>query len=191
MFHYWFAVLGTLIGRFFRSPLAIDETLTRRYRVRLADCDGLRVMAAFRYPAYMDLIRWELIARSALFKAIVRRGLAPTLGAQKLIYRHPIKCWSRFELTLSVLGWDDKWVYHQHLFSQQGEVRALGITRCLVWRRDVPHVLQEVRQEAGGTEPMRPPPAWVQAMFADDKERLEACAAALADDGEAPRSPGH
>ena len=48
-------------------------------------------MTAAKYPVYMDFIRWELIARSKLYKAILKRKLAPLLGSQKLIYRRPRK----------------------------------------------------------------------------------------------------
>ena len=91
MFYYWYRIVWILIARRFQSQVDIEEELTRTFRVRLFDCDGFRVMTAFKYAAYMDLIRWEMIARSKLFNEILPKGLAPTLGAQKIIYRKPIK----------------------------------------------------------------------------------------------------
>jgi acyl-CoA thioesterase FadM len=170
--HYWFSIGRMIASRWTRPRVRFDATIRRRFRVRLLDCDGFRVMTAAKYPMYMDVIRWEMIARSALFDAIVRRGLAPTLGSQKLIYRRPLKLWSTFELELELAGYDDKWIYHLHRFVQGGEVRALGITRALIWKRDVPTAMQELLQLVGATGPM-PPPAWVAAMFASDRESLE------------------
>lgn len=170
--HYWFTIGRMLASRFTRPRVRFDATIRRTFRVRLFDCDGFRVMTAAKYPMYMDFIRWEMIARSALFDAILRRGLAPTLGSQKLIYRKPLKVWTRFEVELELAGHDDKWSYHIHRFEQGGELRALGITRALIWRRDVPAALPQLLHSLGATEPM-PPPAWVTALFASDRELLE------------------
>ena len=172
MLHYWFTIGRMLVSRYTRPRVRFDTTIRRRFRVRLFDCDGFRVMTAAKYPMYMDFIRWEMIARSDLFDAIVRRGLAPTLGSQKLIYRRPLKLWTSFEVELELAGFDDKWIYHIHRFQQRGEVRALGITRALIWKRDVPTAMSELRQLIGATEPLTPPD-WVLALFASDRDLLE------------------
>lgn len=169
MLHYWFTVLKILIMRRFQPKLAFDQTLERTFRVRLMDCDGLRVMTASKYPAYMDFIRWELLARSPLYASIIKRGLAPTLGSQKLIYRKPLKRWTRFVLALETMGWDEKWVYHAHYFRQNGQLMAIGLTRALIWKRDVPHLMADIIREAGGSEAVKPPPTWIAKLFADDK----------------------
>jgi acyl-CoA thioesterase FadM len=176
MFHYWFAVGRAIASRFTRPRVAFDATIRRRFRVRLLDCDGFRVMTAAKYPMYMDFIRWEMIARSKLFEAVVQRGLAPTLGSQKLIYRRPLKLWSVFDVELELAGYDDKWIYHIHRFEQQGELRALGVTRALIWKRDVPAAMEELIVFVGARGPMVPP-TWVTALFAQDKELLELAAA--------------
>lgn len=172
MLHYWFTILRMLATRWTRPRVPIDAIIRRRFRVRLFDCDGLRVMTAAKYPMYMDFIRWEMIARSPMFDAIVKRGLAPTLGSQKLIYRRPLKVWTPFDVELELAGYDDKWIYHIHRFEQQGELRALGITRALIWKRDVPTALQELLTLVQAPATM-PPPAWVTALFAADRELLE------------------
>jgi acyl-CoA thioesterase FadM len=173
MFHYWFAIGRALAARYTRPRVRFDETIRRRFRVRLLDCDGLRVMTAAKYPMYMDIIRWEMIARSPLLDVILRRGLAPTLGSQKLIYRKPLAVWSTFEVELEFAGHDDKWIYHIHRFVQRGELRAVGITRALIWKRNVPAALTELLAEVGAPGPL-PPPAWVSELFAADREVLEA-----------------
>lgn len=172
MFHYWFAVARAITSRYTRPRVAFDATIRREFRVRLLDCDGFRVMTAAKYPMYMDFIRWEMIARSKLFDAVVQRGLAPTLGSQKLIYRRPLKLWTRFAVELELAGYDDKWIYHIHRFEQQGEIRALGITRALIWKRDVPTAMDELLILVGARGPMTPPD-WVTELFARDKELLE------------------
>jgi acyl-CoA thioesterase FadM len=169
MIYYWYTILKILILRNFQSEVNYDQTIRRTFRVGPFDCDGLRVMTAAKYPIYMDFIRWELIARSKLFKAIVKRGLAPTLGSQKIIYRKPFKIWSKFDVVLESAGMDDKWIYHVHHFEQENEVKAIGMTRSLIWKRDIPTALSEIMKEVGVTEKIDPP-LWVLKLFEDDKD---------------------
>lgn len=169
MIYYWYTILKILIVRNFQNEVQYNETISRDFRVGVFDCDGLRVMTASKYPVYMDFIRWELIARSKLFKAIVKRGLAPTLGSQKLIYRKPLKIWTKFTLTLESAGTDEKWVYHIHNFKQHNEIKAIGITRSLIWKKDVPSALSDILKDVGATK-TTPPPTWVLNLFQADKD---------------------
>ncbi|MFT5864185.1 MAG: acyl-CoA thioesterase FadM, partial [Flavobacteriales bacterium] len=158
--------------RKFQSEVNYNQTIQRSFRVGLFDCDGLRVMTAAKYPIYMDFIRWELIARSKLFKAIVQRGLAPSLGSQKIIYRKPLKIGSKFDLILESAGMDDKWVYYVHYFKQNNEIKAIGIARTLVWKKDIPTALADIMKEVGATQ-KTDPPLWVSNIFKEDKEIIQ------------------
>lgn len=172
MIYYWYTILKILVLRNFQTSVNYDETIRRTFRVGLMDCDGLRVMTASKYAVYMDFIRWELIARSQLYKAIVKRGLAPSLGSQKIIYRKPLKVWSKFDVVLENVGWDEKWVYLVHNFEQNKEVKAVGVVRALIWKKDIPSVLSDIMNEIGA--PLsRKPPEWVSEMFKDDKEIIK------------------
>jgi acyl-CoA thioesterase FadM len=173
MFYYWYRIVWILIARRFQSQVDIEEELTRTFRVRLFDCDGFRVMTAFKYAAYMDLIRWEMIARSKLFNEILPKGLAPTLGAQKIIYRKPIKLWTKFTLRLQTMGWDEKWVYHIHKFEQSGEVKAIGITRALIWKKDKPQILREILQKIAVKNLDKKPPEWILNLFHTDTDIIQ------------------
>lgn len=172
MVQYWYTIAKILALRIVQPPVAIHDTIRRTFRVRLFDCDGLRVMTASRYAPYMDYLRWEMIARSPMYHAIVKRGLAPTLGSQKLIYRRPLKLWTRFVVELELAGWDDKWIYHIHRFVQRGEIKAVGITRALIWKRDVPSAPADILRESGAAATMDPP-EWVLELFARDKEIVD------------------
>lgn len=173
MFYYWCRIIWILIARRFQSEISIEEELTRTFRVRLFDCDGFRVMTAFKYAAYMDFIRWEMIARSKIYSEILPKGLAPTLGSQKIIYRKPIKLWTKFELRLKTLGWDEKWVYHIHKSEQKGEMKAVGITRALIWKKDKPQILREILQNAGVKNLEKTPPEWVTNLFESDSNIIQ------------------
>src|SRR5215207_9007214 len=144
MLYYWYRISLIFLSRKFQMPLDINCELTRTFRVRLFDCDAFRVMGAFKYSTYMDYIRFELVARTKLYNEIFLKRLAPTLGSQKLIYRKPLKRWTKFTVRLQTAGWDDKWIYHVHKFEQNGEVKAIGITKALIWKNDKPQILLEI-----------------------------------------------
>jgi len=170
MLYYWYRIIRILVERNFQKQVNIENELTRTFRVRLFDCDGLRVMSAFKYTVYMDFIRWELIARSKLYNEIVLKGNAPTLGSQKIIYRKPLKLWTKFNVRLQTVGWDDKWVYHVHKFEQGGELKAIGITRALIWRKDKPQLMLETMRNIGVKDLNKKAPDWVLGLFQNDKE---------------------
>jgi acyl-CoA thioesterase FadM len=173
MLYYWYRIIWILIARKFQSEVDIEDELTRSFHVRLFDCDGFRVMTAFKYAAYMDFIRWEMIARSKLYKEILPKGLAPSLGSQKIIYRKPLKLWTKFTLRLKTMGWDEKWVYHVHKFEQNGEVKAVGITRALIWKKDKPQILREILQSIEVKNLDKKPPEWVTDLFHTDTNIIQ------------------
>ncbi len=168
MFYYWYRVSRILLARNFQKQVDIQAELSRKFTVRLLDCDGMRVMTASQYAAYMDFIRWEMIARSRLYHEIVLKGLAPTLGSQKIIYRKPLKRWTSFTLKLRTAGWDEKWIYHIHQFKQKGEIKAVGVTKALIWKKDKPQLLQHILKKIGVQDLHNPPPDWVLHLFQHD-----------------------
>jgi len=173
MLYYWYRIIRILVQRNFQKPVDIEEELTRTFRVRLFDCDGLRVMTAFKYAAYMDFIRWEMIARSKLYKEILLKGLAPTLGSQKIVYRKPLKRWTKFTLRLRTMGWDEKWVYHLHKFEQNGDTKAVGVTRALIWKKDKPQILRQILTNMHVKNLDNKPPDWVLHLFQNDIDIIQ------------------
>ena len=173
MLYYWYRIIRILVQRNFQKPVDIEEELTRTFRVRLFDCDGLRVMTAFKYAAYMDFIRWEMIARSNLYKEILLKGLAPTLGSQKIVYRKPLKRWTKFTLRLRTMGWDEKWVYHLHKFEQNGDTKAVGVTRALIWKKDKPQILRQILTNMHVKNLDKKPPDWVLNLFQNDIDIIQ------------------
>jgi acyl-CoA thioesterase FadM len=173
MLYYWYRVVWILIARRFQTQIDIEDELTRSFHVRLFDCDGFRVMTAFKYAAYMDFVRWELIARSKLYNEILPKGLAPSLGSQKIIYRKPLKLWTKFTVRLKTMGWDEKWVYHLHKFEQNGEVKAVGITRALIWKKDKPQILRQILQNIAVKNLDKKPPEWITNLFQTDTNIIQ------------------
>jgi hypothetical protein len=70
------------------------------------------------------------------------------------------------------VGVDDKWISHVHYFEQEKTVKATGITRSLIWKKDVPTALTDLLKDVGATE-IKKPPLWVAKLFDEDKEIIE------------------
>jgi len=158
--------------RYLKKRLDVNKPLIKEFRVKTFDCDGLRVMAAYKYFLYMDYCRWEQFARTDLYGAVLSRKLAPSLGSQKMIYRKPIKRGTRVSMHVEIAGWDNRWFYHVHTFMQQNEIKAIGVTRSLFWRKDKLHTLEEIVQSAGFSNTKKTPPHWVLQLFENDSQIL-------------------
>lgn len=135
MIYYWLHVIYIFIGsRFFWKKVDLESNLTRTRRVNLLDCESLKYMANSKYFYYMDLIRFEKLFRSKLYENTAKKGMFAVLGSQKIIYKKPLKMWTKFSVTLILEGWDDKWVYHRQVFGQNDEICAIGFTKIAFWK---------------------------------------------------------
>ena len=143
MIYYWLHIAFVFIGsKFFWKKVDLASNLTRSRRVSILDCEAFRFMANSKYFYYMDLIRFEIMFRTDLYKNSVNKGKFPVLGGQKIIYKKPLKRWAKFKITLILEGWDDHWVYHRQVFTRNKEVYAIGFTKVGFWYK---HKIQEIK----------------------------------------------
>jgi hypothetical protein len=63
-------------------------------------------------------------------------------------------------------------VYYVHYFKQNNEIKAIGIARTLVWKKDIPTALADIMKEVGATQ-KTDPPLWVSNIFKEDKEIIQ------------------
>ncbi len=169
MFYYWLHVLYVfLASRLFWKKIDADASISRTRRVSILDCEGLRFMANFKYLFYMDLIRYELLFRSKLYDATVKKGILPILGSQKIVYKKPLKRWSKFSVTLILEGWDEKWAYHRQIFQRNGQVVALGFTRVAFWKNKEVQSMRNILNDAGIEANEMEISAEVRKIFEDD-----------------------
>jgi len=158
LIYYWLHIIYIFIGsRFFWKRVDLEANLSRIRYVNLLDCEALRYMANSKYFYYMDLIRLEILFRTKLYNATLKKGMFPVLGSQKIIYKKPLKCLTKFKITLILEGWEDNWVYHRQVFSRNGEIYAIGITKVGFWKKHKIQNMREIIKESGiRTEEMQP-----------------------------------
>jgi hypothetical protein len=53
---------------------------------------------------------------------------------------------------------------------QQNEIKAIGVTKSLFWRKDKQHTLEEIVQSAGFSNTKKTPPHWVLQLFENDSQ---------------------
>ena len=169
MIYYWLHMLYIYVGaKFFWSKVDLESDLSRVRTVKILDCDGLRYMANSKYFYYMDFIRFEILFRSQLYDNTFKKRIFPVLGSQKFIYKKPLKRWNKFKITLTLEGWDDKWVYHRQTFEQKGELYAVGYTKVAFWKNRKAIDMRKLIYDSGLHKPEMNPSENIINMFKDD-----------------------
>jgi len=179
MYYIWYKIASTLIMHSRRQLSDIQEEIIMPLRVRLFDCEGMRVMSAFQYPTYMYLSSWLLGTRTNFTKTILSHKWAPVAVSQKYICRKPLKLWTPFSLKVSFAGWDEKWFYHKHLFMRDNELHTIGTTRFAVWHKGKTIPVHEVFRVIGYDFRDNPPPDWVMNHFKEDIDLYNEISSAL------------
>ncbi|MFC4721005.1 acyl-CoA thioesterase [Geojedonia litorea] len=175
MIYYWLHFIYIFIGaKLFWKPVDITSDLTRTRRVNLLDCESLRYMANSKYFYYMDLIRYEVVFRSKMYDETVKKGMFGVLASQKIIYKKPLKLWSKFKITLVLDGWDDKWVYHRQIFEQNNQVCAIGFTKAGFWKHKKAQSMIEILRKCGISSSPKAPSTEVLDLFDKDYDLLKA-----------------
>jgi acyl-CoA thioesterase FadM len=125
-------------------------------------------MTNSRYLAIMDLAALELMARLGLLRAALRRRWRPVLGATFTTHRRSLRPFDRYEISARVVYWDARWSYLEHRFERDGELVAVGLSKCLFLGQQGAVPLAEVLAELGlgAAEPPALPDAvrlWIEA----------------------------
>ena len=174
MIYYWLRAFYIFFGgQFLWQKVNLADDLSRVRKVSMLDCEGLHYMNNSKYLFYMDLIRFEILFRTKLYNATLKKGVYPILGSQKIIYKKPLKMWSKFKITLKLEGWDDKWVYHRQVFEQKGEINAIGYTKVAFWKHNKTQDLHTILRESEINIPHKRPSKAVLEIFKNDYELLK------------------
>ena len=174
MIYYWIQLAITFISSYsFSEKVPINTTITTKRRVSIFDCEGLRYMSNTRYISYMDFIRFELTFKSNLFRETIKKGVIPILASQKIIYKKPLKLWDTFTVTLINEGWDNKWVYHSHIFKKGKIIYAIGYTKVAFWKKNKVQNMLDIIHKSGITKEVNTPSQQILNIFNNDTHLLK------------------
>ena len=127
-----FRFLFTMFMARFRSRIGpLDESVVR-FTVLPHDCDLNFHLNAGRTVSFMDVGRIELIARMRLLTTMLRRGWRPVGGGAVVRFRREVLPFERFDVRSRVVGWDEKWIYVEHIVEKNGVFCAIGHMRTVI-----------------------------------------------------------
>jgi acyl-CoA thioesterase FadM len=127
-----FRFLLTMLKSRFRSRNGpLDESVVR-FTALPHDCDLNFHLNAGRYVSFMDVARIELIGRMRFIGPMLRRKWRPVAGGAVLRFRKSVLPFERFDIRSRVIGWDEKWIYVEHIVEKDGEFCAIGHMRTVI-----------------------------------------------------------
>lgn len=125
-----FRLLAVILGAWRRPGLSVEDVSELDFRVWPLDLDLNLHMTNSRYLALMDLGRTDLILRSGTWGAMRRERLGVVLAGAALRFRRPLSPFARFTLATRLLGWDERWIYAQQVFSGPQGVACIAVVRA-------------------------------------------------------------
>ncbi len=147
----------------------LDPSVTTM-RVRPADLDIYLHVNNGTYLQMMDVARTNYIADLAGFPLLKGKGWYPVVAAQTVTYRRSLTLGQRFEITTRVVGWDERVVYLEQVFTRGGQLCARGLvagrflTRGSSERVPAPEVIALLDPAAGSPELPEDVAGWARAL---------------------------
>ncbi|HYD80100.1 MAG TPA: acyl-CoA thioesterase [Paucimonas sp.] len=129
-------LLYVLAISLFRERLPIGPARSHlRLRTLPNDLDFNLHMNNGRYLTICDLNRVDLFIRSGLLKLMLKKGWAPIIADHTMTYKRPLKLFERFDVSLELTHWDEKFFYMTHTFMVGDRVAAVGTSKGVIRAR--------------------------------------------------------
>jgi YbgC/YbaW family acyl-CoA thioester hydrolase len=119
--------LSGLFPRKARPGQTIFDPSITRMRVGLLDLDSYLHVNNGTYLQMMDVARNNQIADLGMFPVTRAKGWAPVVAASTMKYRRSLQLFQRFEITTRILGWDERVLYLEQVFTRDEKLCARGI----------------------------------------------------------------
>lgn len=112
-----------------RHPLDI---FISNFRVLPSDCDLNFHITSSRYPAFIEAASIHQMGQMGIFGKMLKRGCFPINANYDVTYIRPIKPFEKFRIVSRIVTWDNKYLYMEHRFEVDGELRAFGMARAVI-----------------------------------------------------------
>lgn len=150
-----FRTLLVLLKARRRPRVSPWESTEITLRALPTDVDVLMHINNGQYFSLFDLGRYDLMARSGLWKATRQRGWHPVVQAEQVTFRKSVNFWTKFQIFSKIIGMDDRCFYIEHRVVVEGEiyVRAFVAGRFIgeagpVSNEDILQMAQEIGHPA-------------------------------------------
>lgn len=165
----WFRLIGVVLASMFRPRLGFLDESVLRFRVWPLDLDVNLHMTNSRYLALMDVGRVDMLARSGLWRHMLRERWSPVVAAAFVRFRKPLALLQPIILRSRLITWDEKWMYFDQRVEVEGAVACHAVFRTAFVhdRKVVPP--EDIAARIGTS--MSPPegPVWLDAWRAFDQ----------------------
>ncbi len=125
-----FRLLCVIFGAWRRPKMGMEDVSELDFRVWPLDIDLNLHMTNSRYLSLMDLGRTDLILRSGAWAAMRREKLGVVLAGAAMRFRRSLSPFTRFTLATKLLGWDERWMYVEQVFSGPQGVVCIAVVRA-------------------------------------------------------------
>ncbi len=133
-----FRMFYVFVLSLFRDRISANNLVSNlSLRVMPNDLDINFHMNNGRYLTICDLNRIDLFIRSGLMKTMIKRGWIPVVAEHTMTYKKPLNIFERFEVSLQVTSWDEKYFYMAHIFRTKERIVAEGTSKGCVYARGV------------------------------------------------------
>jgi acyl-CoA thioesterase FadM len=125
-----FRLLAVILGAIWRPKLGMQDVSALNFLVWPLDLDLNLHMTNSRYLALMDLGRTDLILRAGAWSVMRRERLGVVLAGAAMRFRRPLSPFARFSLVTRLLGWDERWMYVEQVFTGPEGVVCSAVMRA-------------------------------------------------------------
>ena len=129
-----------------RHPLDISIT---NFRVLPTDCDLNFHLTSSRYPAFMEAASFHHAGQMGILSKLLKRRCFPINVNYDVTYIRPIKPFEKFSVVSRTVTWNDKYLYKEHRFEVDGELRAFGMVRAVFVCKKVVISMGEIKALMG------------------------------------------
>ena len=120
----------------FRERLSVDNSRSHlSLRVLPNDLHINLHMNNGRYLTICDLNRVDLFIRTGLLKSMGKRKWFPVIAEHTMIYKKSLHLFERYDVSLEITHWDDKYFHMTHTFSNAERVVATGTSKGAIRSR--------------------------------------------------------
>lgn len=137
----WLRVLHLIVSAFLRPKLDPTRDVSRlSFRVWPHDLDTSLHMNNGRYWTLMDLGRVDIMIRSSLWRAILKNGWIPVVGAGQIRFRRELRLFQPFTLETRLVTWSEEHVVMEHRLVSKGRdgspvLNAIALVRAGLYDR--------------------------------------------------------
>lgn len=125
----YFRLFLMLITARYKKPVsALDEFVTE-HRVLPNDLDLLGHMNNGRYFTVTDIARIELLIRAGIWQKMRKRKIYPVMAGETVQFRKPLTALQKYRIITNILGWDENFIYVEHLFKSDHDIHALMMVK--------------------------------------------------------------